>query len=208
MIVKTQSEFDAALASGEEFIEIRSPRGLWIAVRASDSATVSAYGSATVRAYGSATVSAKKHVAVHLHSANVQVEGGVVIDVSKPINDPREWCDYHDIEVSKSGVATVYKAVDDRYRSGYGFDYTPGTKPAAPDWRDNNNCGGGLHFSPTPHQAQAYHQADTVRFLAVGVKVDDLRPINDGGTAKCKAPKVVRACVEVDIAGDPIKAKK
>jgi len=41
--------------------------------------------------------------------------------------------------------------------------------------------------------------------VAVGVDVADLRPIG-GGTAKCKVPKVVRACVEVDIAGKPVKA--
>jgi hypothetical protein len=82
--------------------------------------------------------------------------------------------------------------------------YTPGSKPSAPDWRDDTNCGGGLHFSPTPMQAQAYAE-DATRFLAVGVKVADLRPI-PGGTAKCKAPRVVRACVEVDIDGKPVPA--
>ena len=176
-------------------------------VRAYGSATVTAYGSATVRASGSATVTATPKVAVHLHSANVTATGGVIIDVSKPLTSPADWCDYHGVKVSKAGVATVYKAVDDTYQSGYGFDYTPGTKPVAPDWRDNNECGEGLHFSPSPTQALAYHNADTVRFLAVGVKVDDLRPI-PGGTAKCKAPRVVRACVEVDIDGNPIKRGK
>ena len=135
------------------------------------------------------------------YSANVIATGGVIIDVSKPLTDPADWCEYHGVEVSRAGVATVFKAVDDSYRSGYGFDYTPGTKPTAPDWRDNHECGNGLHFSPSPTQALAYHSGDTTRFLAVGVKVGELRPI-PGGTAKCKAPRVVRACVEVDIDGD------
>lgn len=43
--------------------------------------------------------------------------------------------------------------------------------------------------------------------LAVGIKVADLRPILDG-VAKCKAPKVVRACVEVDIDGKPLTRKE
>ena len=122
--------------------------------------------------------------------------------MSKPLTDPREWCDYHGVLISKAGVATVYKAVTDSYLSGWGMAYTPGSKPFARDWVDNNDCANGLHFSPSPSQALAYHQEAT-RFLACGVKVDDLRPI-PGGTAKCKAPRVVRACVEVDIDGKPV----
>ena len=168
-------------------------------VTAYDSATVRAYGSATVRAYGSATVRATPKVAVHLHSADVTAQGGVVIDVSRPITDPEEWCRDNGVAVTRAGIATLYKAVNDGYHSGRGGDYTPGTKPSAPDWRDDHECGAGLHFSPTPTQALAYHSTAT-RFIEVGVKVADLRPI-PGGTAKCKAPRVVRACREVDIDG-------
>ena len=234
MIVKTQAELDAALKAGETWIEIRSDKGVWFEldqsdsaqvtaydsaqvtaygsaqvtaydsaqVRAYDSAQVRAYGSAQVRAYGSAQVRASKNVAVHLHNTNVTVTGGVVIDVSKPILDGRDWCEHHGVEITKAGVATVYKAVDDDYKSGRGGDYTPGGKPTDPQWRDDHECGGGLHFSPTPWQARACF-ADATRFLAVGVKVDELRPI-PGGIAKCKAPRVVRACVEVDIDGKPV----
>jgi hypothetical protein len=198
-IVRTQAELDAALeaAEGEEWadIDIRSEWGVWLALRAVPD-------SATVRASGSATVRASAKVAVHLHDARVKVTGGVVIDVSKDVTDPTEWCADNGVTVSRAGVATVYKAVDDAYRSGYGTAYEPGSKPSAPDWRDDHDCGGGLHFSPTPFQAQAYAEEAT-RFLAVGVKLADLRPI-PGGTAKCKAPRVVRACVEVDIDGKPV----
>ena len=171
-------------------------------VRAYDSATVRAYDSATVRAYGSATVRATPAVAVHLHSASVRVDGGVVIDVSKPLTDPREWCEHHGVTVSKAGVATLYKAVRGDYMSSWGAAYKPGTKPSADDWRDDTACGGGLHFSPTPWQASAYDREAT-RWLKVGVRVDDLRPI-PGGAAKCKAPRVLRACVEVDIDGNEV----
>jgi hypothetical protein len=173
-------------------------------VTACDSATVRAYGSATVTAYGSATVRATPKVAVHLHSASVKVSGGVVIDVSKPLTDPTDWADYHGVTVSKAGVATLYKAVRDNFQSYHGMSYAPGTKPSAPDWRDDDECGRGLHFSPSPTQALAYDDEAT-RFLAVGVKLADLRPLS-GGTAKCKAPRVVRACVEVDIDGKPVSA--
>ena len=266
-VVTTQAEFDAALAAGDSFIEIRSPRGVWIQVRTTGSATVGAYGSATVVAYGSATVvaygsatvrasgsatvraydsatvraydsatvraydsatvraydsatvraygsagihvhhysktKAGKFVPVHLHDATAEVEGGVVIDVSKSLQDPRDWCAYHGVEVSKAGIATVYKAVDDNYTTPRGVDYSPGRKPKCDDWSPTIYCGNGLHFSPTPVLAREYHLQAT-KFLAVGVKVDDLVPILGSGAAKCKAPAVVRACVEVDIHGKPV----
>lgn len=211
-IVTTQAELDAALkgATRGTYIEIRSVRAFDSAsVRASGSASVSAsgsasasvsaFGSASVSAFDSASVSATPKVAVHLHSKRVKVQGGVVIDVIEEPTDAAEWCEYHGVTVSKAGIATVYKAVDDNWVSGYGFNYAPGTKPVAPDWRDDATCGGGLHFSPSPTQALYYNESAT-RFLEVGVRVADLRPI-PGGTAKCKAPAVVRKCVEVDVHG-------
>ena len=57
-IVKTQAELDQAIADGVEWIEIRSPRGVWIEVRACGSSTVRACDSSTVRACGSSTVRA------------------------------------------------------------------------------------------------------------------------------------------------------
>ena len=171
-------------------------------VTASGSATVRASGSATVTAYDSATVRATPKVAVHLHSGHAQINGGTLIDHTPALNGPREWCDYHGVKTTRAGIATVYKAVNDQWTTDRGFDYSPGTKPTAPDWRDNNDCGNGLHFSPTPFHALAYHPEAT-RFVAVGVKLTDLRPI-PGGTAKCKAPRVVRACREVDIDGNEV----
>jgi hypothetical protein len=261
-IVTTQAEFNAAAADkAVDWIEIRSPRGVWIevraygsatvtaygsatvraygsatvraydsatvraygsatvtaydsatvtaygsaTVRAYDSATVTAYGSATVRAYGSATVTASPKVAVHLHSGYAKVTGGVLIDHTADLSNAADWCEYHGVKVTKAGVATLYKAVDDAWTTPRGFDYSPGSKPKAPDWSADNSCGGGLHFSPSPAQALAYHAAAT-RFVAVGVKVADLRPILDGGgPAKAKAPAVVRACRPVDIDGNEVR---
>ena len=239
-VVRTQVELDAALkaAAGERWtdIEIRSERGVWLALRsvpdsatvraydsatvtasdsatvtasgsatvtAYDSATVRAYDSATVRAYDSATVTATPKVAVHLHSGYAKVSGGVLIDHTADLSDPTDWCEYHGVKATRAGIATLYKAVDDNWTTPRGFDYSPGAKPKAPDWRDDNGCGGGIHLSPTPVQALAYHPEAT-RFVAVGVRVADLRPI-PGGTAKAKAPAVVRACREVDIDGQEVK---
>ena len=174
-------------------------------VRASGSATVEAYDSATVRAWGSATVQATPYVAVHLLSADATVSGGVVIDIAAvDLDDPEIWCAYHGIEVT-DGLATVYKAVDDRYFSEHGTRYAPGSTPTAPDWQPTKLCGQGLHFSPTPRQAQAYNHATATvaKYVACGIAVADLIPL---GSDKCKAPRVIRACVEVDLDMRPIQA--
>ena len=112
-----------------------------------------------------------------------------------------EWCAYHGVKVSR-GIATVFKAVNDKWTTSRGFDYSPGSKPVSPNWSDMDDCGGGLHFGPTPVHAMAYFREAT-KFVAVGVKLSELRPIT-GDTAKCKAPKVVRACVEVNLDGEAI----
>jgi hypothetical protein len=100
------------------------------------------------------------------------------------------------------GIATLYKAVNNRWTTDRGTDYSPGSKPSCDDFRDTNACGAGLHFGPTPFHALAYFREAT-KFLAVGVRVSELRPIT-GDTAKAKAPRVVRACVEVDIDGKEV----
>ncbi len=223
--VTNQQALDDAIAAGHEDIVIDSPSGVWVTVRASGLATVRASGSATVRAYDSATVhaydsatvhasgsatvhasdSATVHatpkVAVHLHSGRCAIAGGVLIDhTSIDLHDPQTWCDYHGVP-TVDGIATVHKAVDDAWTTGRGTDYRPGATPSAPDWRDDHECGGGLHFSPHPWQAGEY-MPDAPRFVAVGVAVADLRPIL-GAIPKCKAPRVVSPCVEVKIDGTP-----
>ena len=221
IIVKTQAELDAALAHDDIdydthkiIIDAATP-GVWITigddhgqdVRALGSATVVAYDSATVRALGSATVQAAPYVAVHLFSADATVSGGVVIDIAAvDLDDPEIWCAYHGIEVT-DGLATVYKAVDDRYFSEHGTCYAPGSTPTAPDWQPAKLCGQGLHFSPTPRQAQAYNHAPATvaKYVACGIAVADLIPL---GSDKCKAPRVVRACVEVDLDMRPIQANQ
>ena len=166
-------------------------------VTARDSSTVTAYGSSTVTARGSSTVRARSGVAVHLHDGKVKVEGGVVIDHTTEWGmTPAQWCDYHGVRV-ESGIAYVYKAVDGEWTTDRGSDYSPGATPEAPDWRDDRECGHGLHFSPTPAQALSCYCGAT-KFVRVGVSLDTLRPIY-GGTAKCKAPRVVVPCVEVDL---------
>ena len=208
IIVKTQAELDAAVAAGSQGIIIDSPAGVWLSVggsatvQASGSATVEAWGSATVRAWDSATVRATPWVAVHLHGARATVTGGHIIDVSAlDLTDAPTWCAYHGVPVV-DGVATLYKAIGDTWTTDRGTDYSPGSAPEAADWRDDHQCGGGLHFSPTPTQARDYHPSAT-RYVAVGVRLDELSPIL-GSTPKAKARRVVVACREVTIDGTEV----
>ena len=86
--VTTQAELDAALAEHVDTITINSPRGVWLSigdsgsatVEASDSATVEASGSATVRASGSATVAAYGSATVAAYdSATVEAWGSATV---------------------------------------------------------------------------------------------------------------------------------
>ena len=102
--VTTQAELDAALAEHVDTITINSPRGVWLSigdsgsatVEASDSATVEASGSATVRASGSATVRASGSATVEASgSATVRAWGSATV---------RAW---GSATVRASGSATV-----------------------------------------------------------------------------------------------------
>ena len=169
-------------------------------VRASGSATVEARGSAIVEARDSATVRATPYVAVHIHSARATVTGGTIINVAAlDLTDPQTWCDYHGVEVV-DGIATVHKAVGDDWSTDRGTDCSPGSLPEAHDWEPIARCGNGLHFSPSPVMSRHYYPRAT-RYLAVGVAVADLIPL---GGDKAKSPRVVRACVEVDIDGKEV----
>ena len=167
-------------------------------VTAWDSSTVTACDSSTVTAWGSSTVTASKYAAVHLVSSRATINGGVLIDLTQvDLSTAQDWCDYHGVEVI-DGIATLYKAVDESWTTTHGVNYSPGSTPAAPDWSPTAHSSHGLHFSPHPRQSRGYFP-DATRYLSVGVAVSDLVPL---GNDKAKAPRVVRACVEVDINGE------
>ena len=170
-------------------------------VEARDSSSVVARGSSRVVAWGSSSVEAGDYVAVHLHSARATIDGGVLIDVTAlDESDLTQWASYHGAKVS-DGSLVLYKAVDADLKSERGFAYPIGETVECPDWTDTNDCGGGLHLSPHPHQALAYFRRAT-RFLRCVVAVDDLRPIlgYPGDPAKAKARRVT-VLAEVDIDG-------
>ena len=175
-------------------------------LRENASASLLENASATLLENASAELS--RFTVAWLRSPSAKATGtGHVIDVTDAVlSTPDAWAEYHGVEVI-NGIATVYKALYDHYgtnRPEWRGAYAPGKAPEAPDWRDDAFCGGGLHFSPTPRQASDYLWGAT-RWVKVGVELATLRPILDGGTPKCKVPKVVVPCVEVDINGDPVE---
>ena len=101
-------------------------------------------------------------------------------------------------------MLTVYKAVRADLRSSYGFVYTVGETVTDPLWRDDHDCGGGLHFSPTPVMAAGYDDKAT-RFLECRVQAADVRTVPGSGAAKLKARSAV-VVREVTITGEPVVA--
>ena len=177
-------------------------------VRASGNATVRARGTTHIRVLGAAAVTASKYVTITRHGKRAKVTGGTVVAVPE-IKTPAQWCEWHGLEVTGNGAArtvTVYKAVDDNYRSGHGTKYRPGSTPEAPDFERTDSCGGGLHFSARPFEAKRYNPS-AARFLACPVRLSEMVVIHNGDDVpdKVKAKRVLPpGCVEVDIDGKPV----
>lgn len=196
--------FDSARVKAFDTVAVRAYD--FSTVDAWDAATVTAFGSSTVHAKGYATVIAGPHVAVHLRSDRAVVTGGVVIDLrAVDLADSRAWAEHHGVQIKQAAdltCAVLYKAVDADLTAGRNYKptvYGVGDTVTCGDWRDDRQCGGGLHVSPRPDQARCYSPCadDEVRFLRVLVDLDVLRPIDD---TKCKAPYVMVEA-EVDSLG-------
>ena len=173
-------------------------------VEAYGSASVEAYDSAYVRAYDSASVTASRMVAIHNHNPDnkygtVKITGGVIIDV-RPAANLDDWFADNLLE-PVAGVVTLYKAVDDAFKSGYGFAYTPGSVPVAPDWDGGvAECGGGLHFCAAPWIAKSQFNLAATRFVACPINVTDIA-FHPGGQlpSKVKAKGCCAPVWECDI---------
>lgn len=108
--------------------------------------------------------------------------------------DPRRaWLIRHGVEI-KRGYAVLYKAVGPDLASRPGFIYAPGASVEAPDWKADQQCGGGLHFCWSPAEAAKYRSNDErTRYLACKVKVSEISVI-DGGKVKASRCKVLFEC--------------
>ena len=187
---RTQAECDAALAAknlpiliGEEWFRIG--------------------GSSHVEARESSHVVASWQVAVHKHSAQSSVKGGVIVVVKAPAT-PKEWCEYYGAKI-EGKRAILFKAVRDDFRSAHRFLYKPGTTPEAPDWDGRKEeCGGGLHFCAHPIAALGFDDSAT-RFVACPVNLADIR-VHKNATYpnKVKAKRISAPIYEVDRYGNAI----
>jgi hypothetical protein len=142
----------------------------------------------------------------HGGETSVEIVGALVLDVPA-IETAAQWCEYYGVEV-EDGIATLYKALDDEYRSNQtGFQYLPGSTPAAPDWDGGEaECGGGLHFAPHPALALQWFPAAT-RFVACPVELDEL-VVHEGALypQKVKAPRVCGPVFEVAADSNPLES--
>jgi hypothetical protein len=195
-------------------------------VEARDSSSVEAWDSSSVEARGSSSVEARGAAGVHawhrsktragsscavwLHQATATIEGGHLIDLTQiDLDNTETWLAHHGVTVT-DGRAMLYKAVDDELVAGHGHrptSYVVGTDVEAPDWRDDRDCGHGLHVSPHPLMARDYYPG-AKRYLRCSMAVTDIRVIDGTGssTPKCKVPRL-RVEAEVDRHGRDLVAQ-
>ena len=165
-----------------------------------ESSSVRAFGDAILRVFSALKIQASAHVVIKMHGTAKSITGGIRVKAA-PLKTAKNWCDYHGAEV-KRGVATVYKALNEDFTSLHksNTSYAPGSKPTATDWDGGKaECGGGLHFSPTPIHALEFH-SEGKKFIACGVALKDMRApkADDNYPQKIKAKRVASACYEVD----------
>ena len=234
--VTNQAELDAAIASGEAEIVLvgdgdfsigehdvitdgsSSPRVVArgsssprVVARESSSPRVVAWGSSSprVEAWGSSSVSGfiaayAALVASRRDTATVNIPRAVVLPEVE-IRTAEEWCAFYGVE-AVDGVVTLFKAVGDDFRSLYKMSYAPGSLPSAPDWNPVPECGGGLHFSPSPAAAFEFNSGAT-RFVACPVLVSEIVVhFPAESPQKVKAPRCCAPTWEVDLDGEPVVA--
>ncbi len=181
----------------------------FVNVHAQGNVVVNANGNAVIQVADNVTVNAGKHNIINFDADNYvgKINGGIQVEIPK-IKTAEEWCEYWGVEV-KDGVAILYKGTDDDYSTfcarSADIYYRPGETPRAPDWDNGKKeCGGGLHFSPTPFHVFEF-RCDVSHFIACPVRVDEIVVHYPAGyPEKVKAPRVYKPCYEVDINGNLI----
>ena len=204
--VRTQEELDKALVTASDTDLVACCGDGWFV--AWDSSHVEARESSHVVARGSSHVVASKYVAVHKMTPSAIVRGGVIIE-PPPIDSPRAWLDYCGVPVTH-GIVILYKAVDEQYHASHRLpngelpDYSPGSKPAAPDFDPSaRDCGCGLHACASPSTALSYHRGP--KFIAIPVRVSEMgKPDPNGDTNKIRFKRAAKPVYEVDIYGERV----
>ena len=208
----------SVVALGNSSVEARGNSS----VVARGNSSVEAWENSSVEARGNSSVVARGNVFVRWFSAlkikasfavivgkmgepRGVLEGGRILDCKGPTT-PAEWCDHHGVEV-KDGVAILYKGVNREFMSDRGVCYAPTTIPVALDWDGGNcECGGGLHYSPTPNMTLEFAQSAT-KWVACPVAISDMRPPhqNDQYPNKIKARGCCAPVWEVTKKGERVQ---
>jgi hypothetical protein len=176
-------------------------------VVARGNSSVVARGNVFIRLFRALKIKAAASVVIVKHGAATEISGGIQVNAIVP-QTILDWCAFYGLDVI-DGVVTLFKAVNEDFTSPRGTSYAPGTIPEAPDWDGGKEeCGGGLHFSPSPGHAKAFH-GGAKRYCACPIKIDDLSFHPDGAyPEKVKARGCAAPVWEVDYKGNPIKTKE
>lgn len=195
--VRTQAEFDACVQVGNVAICVSGRFVAW------GNSSVVARENVFIRLFSALKITASLHVTILLHGTAKRITGGRKLKAHKPVT-AKQWCAHYGVSVIKN-IAILFKAVNDDFTSPHKFSYAPGAIPVAPDWDGGTlECGGGLHFSPSPAMALEFH-ADAKRFVACPVKLADIAVHPDGNyPQKVKAKGCCGPVYEVDRKGKRI----
>ena len=160
-----------AWGSSQPHVVARDSSQPHVEARDSSQPHVVARGYAQLSIFGAVRATLSAHCSAVIRGAGAKVTGGRQTKVR--ITTAHDWCDYYGIKV-KNGVAILYKALDNDFTSPRGTSYAPGTTPVAPDWDGGKaECGGGLHFSPSPMLAAEFHSSAT-KFAGCPIALKDL----------------------------------
>ena len=188
-----------ARESSQPHVEARESSQLHVEAWESSRPHVVAWGYAQLSLFGAVFATLSARCSALIHGTGAEVKGGRQICVRfKTVQD---WCDYYGVEI-KNGVAILYKALNDDFTSPYGLSYAPGSQPVAPDWDGGQvECGGGLHFSPSPAMAMEFH-ASATKYVGCPVAVHECAVNPDGAyPQKVKAKRCCGPVFEVDRIG-------
>jgi len=106
-----------------------------------------------------------------LRSPSAKASGGIIVKAYEQPTNPWEWCKATNV-IIRAGYAYLYKRVSGDLTTRNGFKYTLRTKVIAPDFNKENECGGGLHFCPTPPQCDQFR--DDGPYIKCRVPLDEM----------------------------------
>jgi hypothetical protein len=165
-----------ALGSSQPHVEAWDSSQPHVEALGSSQPHVEARSYAMLAVRGACKIEATAEVRIRVDGGTPEISGGVVHRVP-PVLSPGDWCARYEVPV-RDGVVILFKCVSETFRSNWHGDYAPGTIPRASDWDGGKaECGGGLHFCPTPGHARGYQ--DGSRYVACPVALAELAVVPD-----------------------------